>query len=218
MESQLDIEQSDIHEVPPRSSEHEAIQDGSNITAVSSEHGVITRSKRRMMARSALGKFHGVSKESSQTRAHSHFRKAEVMSGSSCFFPLLFLGIYAALATLVIAVLSYFLHHVPGSSSLTSFSGEDGAKCVEVPQYSTTNLDILNVDVSSRKIMDTAQGVKCNCEVDWKTVLEWGIFEIVSVLLLVCIFCWLCVGDGLGQCKSFLKKMFGYIFFVNFYN
>ena len=73
-------------------------------------------------------------------------------------------------------------------------------------KYSTTNLDILNVDVSSRKIMDTAREVKCNCDVDWKTVLEWGVFEIVSVLLLVCIFCWLCVGDGLGQCKSFLKK------------
>ena len=100
----------------------------------------------------------------------------------------------------------YFLHQIPGSPSLTSFSGEDGAKCVEVPQYSTTNLDILNVDVSSRKILDTAREVKCNCDVDWKTVLEWGIFEIVSVILLVCIFCWLCVGDGLAQCKSFVKK------------
>ena len=127
VESQPDIEQSDIHEGSPGSSEHEVIHEGSNITAsVSSEHGVITRSKKRMLARSALGKFHGESKESSQTKAHSHFKKAEEMSGSSCFFPLLFLGIYAALATLVIAVLSFFFHQNSGSPSLTSLSGDAG--------------------------------------------------------------------------------------------
>ena len=54
--------------------------------------------------------------------------------------------------------------------------------------------------------MDTAQEVKCDCDVDWKTVLEWGIFEITSMILLVCIFCWLCLGNGLSQCRSFLKK------------
>ena len=72
------------------------------------------------------------------------------------------------------------------------------------PQYSTTNLDFMNIDVSSKKIMDTAQNIKCDC--DWSTILEWGIFEVVYVVLLVCIFCWLCLGDGISQCRLFLKK------------
>ena len=72
------------------------------------------------------------------------------------------------------------------------------------PQYSTTNLDFMNVDISSKKIMDSAQSDKC--DYNWETILEWGIFEVVSVVLLVCIFCWLCLGDGLSHCNSFLKK------------
>ena len=72
------------------------------------------------------------------------------------------------------------------------------------PQYSTTNLDFMNIDVSSKKIMDTAQNIKCDC--DWTTILEWGVFEVASMILLICIFCWLCLGDGLSQCRLFLKK------------
>ena len=62
----------------------------------------------------------------------------------------------------------------------------------------------MNVDISSAKIMDSAQNIKCDC--DWASILEWGVFEVVSVVLLVCIFCWLCLGDGFSHCKTFLKK------------
>ena len=168
---------------------------------------MITRSKKRMLANSARGKFRGESRRSSHAIFHSHNRNTEEMGGSSCCsLPLLFLGIYAVLATLVIAVLSVFLHQSSGSSSRTSLSGADaGVKCVEAaPQYSTTNLDFMNVDISTKKIMDTAQNIKCDC--DWTTILEWGVFEVASMVLLICIFCWLCLGDGLSQCRTFLKK------------
>ena len=46
--------------------------------------------------------------------------------------------------------------------------------CVEMgPQYSETNLDFLNVDISEKKILDTAESIKCDCT--WE-ILEWGIF------------------------------------------
>ena len=60
------------------------------------------------------------------------------------------------------------------------------------------------MDISSKKIMDTAQNIKCDC--DWASILEWGVFEVASMVLLVCIFCWLCLGDGLSHCQIFLKK------------
>ena len=159
-----------------------------------------------MFANSARGKFLGESRSSSQPMYHSHTRKAEEMGGTfCCSLPLLFLGIYGVLATLVIAVLSFFLHQSSGSLQHTSLSGDAGVKCVEAaPQYSTTNLDFMNIDVSSKKIMDTAQNIKCDC--DWSTILEWGIFEVASMVLLICIFCWLCLGDGLSQFRLFLKK------------
>ena len=82
---------------------------------------------------------------------------------------------------------------------------DPGVDCVELgPQYSSTNLDFLNVDISEKKIMDSAESIKCDC--NWETILEWGIFEISVVVLLVCIFCWLCLGDGMSQCRIFLKK------------
>ena len=157
-----------------------------------------------MFANSARGKFLCESSNSSQFMYHSHSKKAEEMSGTwCCSLPLLFLGVYGILATLVIA--EFFLHQRSGSLQHASLSGDTGVKCVEAaPQYSTTNLDFMNIDVSSKKIMDTAQSIKCEC--DWSTILEWGIFEVVSVVLLVCIFCWLCLGNGISQCRLFLKK------------
>ena len=85
----------------------------------------------------------------------------------------MFLATDAVLSTLVIAVLSVFLHQSSGSSSRTSLSGSDaGVKCVEsAPQYSTTNLDFMNVDISTKKMMDTAENIHCDC--DWTTILEF---------------------------------------------
>ena len=51
-----------------------------------------------------------------------------------------------------------------------------GVDCVEMgPQYSSTNLDFLNVDISEKKILDSAEGIKCDC--NWETILEWGILR-----------------------------------------
>ena len=66
------------------------------------------------------------------------------------------------------------------------------------------NLDFLNVDISEKKILDSAESIKCDC--NWETILEWGIFEISVVVLLVCIFCYLCLGDGMSHFLNFLKK------------
>ena len=76
--------------------------------------------------------------------------------------------------------------------------------CVETgPQFSQTNLDILNVDISEKEIMATAEQVKCDCT--WE-LLEWGLFEISVVVLLVLIFCYLFMSDGMGHFVRFLKK------------
>ena len=121
-------------------------------------------------------------------------------------FSTTFVGNPCSLGTLVIAVLSVFLHQSSGRSSRSILSGDDaGVPCVEAaPQYSTTNLDFMNVDISSKKIIDTAQNIKCDC--NWASILEWGVFEVASIVLLVCIFCWLCLGDWLSHCRIFLKK------------
>ena len=64
-----------IHEVEP------VIHGESNITESGhSEHGVITRSKRRMHANTACGKFHGKSRRSSQVILHSHLGNTEEMA------------------------------------------------------------------------------------------------------------------------------------------
>ena len=211
VESQAVIhdEETGIHEDSSvTASGHSRLEDSNITNSGISDHGVITRSKKRMLANSARGKFRGESRKVSQVIPHSHNRDTGEMGSSSCFsVPLLCLGVYSILATLVIAVLSFFLHQSSGRPSRTVLSGAADGEigCVETgPQYSTTNLDFMNVDISSKKIMDSAQSVKCDC--NWETILEWGIFEVVSVVLLVCIFCWLCLGDGLSHCNSFLKK------------
>ena len=211
VESQADIHDEDIHRVSSDTASGHSRQD-SNITnsGVSDHgvvtHGVVTRSKRKFLANLAHGKFQDKSKWSSHGISHSHRVTAGEMGSSSCFLmPLLCMGVYGILATLVIAVLSFFLQQCSGRSSGIMTAGDSGAGCVELgPEYSTTNLDFLNVDVSSKKIMDSAESVKCDC--NWETILEWGIFEVVTIILLVCIFCWLCLGDGMTQCRIFLKK------------
>ena len=208
--SQADHDE-DIHGVSSAASGHSRVED-SNITNAGVT-GVVTRSKRRFLANTAHGKLPGVtgvvtkSKCGSHVISHSHRRVTGEMGSSSCFsIPLLCLGVYGILATLVIAVLSFFLHQCAGRSPRSMTAGIDpGVDCVEMgPQYSSTNLDFLNVDISEKKIMDSAEGIKCDC--NWETILEWGIFEISVVVLLVCIFCWLCLGDGMSHFQNFLKK------------
>ena len=60
----------------------------------------------------------------------------------------MFLGVYALMATLVIAVLSIFLHQCSRSSSQSGVSCVAGVGCPESgPQYSSTNMDFMNVDI-----------------------------------------------------------------------
>ena len=126
------------------------------------------------------------------------------MGSNSCVsVPLLCLGVWAILSSLVIAVLSFFLNQCTGRS-LRSMSSVQPVDCVEMgPQFSETNLDFLNVDISEKKIMDTAERVKCDCT--WE-ILEWGLFEISVVVLLVLIFCYLFMSDGMSHFSKFLKK------------
>ena len=51
--------------------------------------------------------------------------------------------------------------------------------------------------------MNTAEQVKCDCT--WE-ILEWGLFEISVVVLLVLIFCYLFMSDGMSHFVKFLKK------------
>ena len=127
------------------------------------------------------------------------------MGSSSCVSaPLLCLGVWAVLSSLVIACLSFFLHQCNGRS-LRSVSSSMPADCVETgPQFSQTNLDILNVDISEKDLLATAEQVKCDCTT-WQ-LLEWGLLEICVVVLLVLIICYLCMSDGMGHFVRFLKK------------
>ena len=185
-------------------------REGSNITN-EGVTGVITRSKKRFLANTAHGKVPGgtglvtKSKCGSQVTPHSQRKVTGEMGSSSCVsVPLLCLGVWAILSSLVIAVLSFFLNQCSGRS-LRSMTSVQPVDCVEMgPQYSETNLDFLNVDISEKKILDSAEGIKCDC--NWETILEWGIFEISVVVLLVCIFCYLCLGDGMSHFSNFLKK------------
>ena len=92
-----------------------------------------------MHANTARGKFHVKSRQSSKVTHHSHLEDTEEMGGTCCALPMMFMGIYAVLTTLVIAALSFFLHQCSGSSSHTGISGAGaGVGCV----------DFMNVDIS----------------------------------------------------------------------
>ena len=141
---------------------------GSNVT--NEGVGVVTRSRKRFLANSAHGKVPGgaglvtKSKSGSQVTPHS-WREVtgEMGSNSSVSVPLLCLGVWAILSSLVIAVLSFFLNQCSGRS-LRSMTSVQPVDCIEKgPQFSETNLDFLNVDISEKKIMDTAEQVKCDC-------------------------------------------------------
>ena len=68
---------------------------------------------------------------------------------------------------------------------------------------SDTSLDFLNMDISTKDLNDAGK-VHRSC--DWTTILEWGVFEVSTTILLVGIFFWLMVGDGVSHCRSFLKN------------
>ena len=69
-----------------------------------------------MHANTARGKFHVKSRQSSKVTHHSHLEDTEEMGGTCCSLPMMFMGIYAVLTTLVIAALSIFLEvpHIQG--------------------------------------------------------------------------------------------------------
>ena len=54
------------------------------------------------------------------------------------------------------------------------------------PQISETSVDFLNMDISTKDLVNEAENVHCSC--DWTTNLEWGIFEVST------------------HCQSFLKN------------
>ena len=71
------------------------------------------------------------------------------------------------------------------------------------PQVQETNLDFLNLDISEKDIVDGARKVKCDCS--WE-VLEWTLFEILVVALLLIIFGYLFMSDGVSHLMKYLKK------------
>ena len=104
------------------------------------------------------------------------------------------------LSIVVIACLSYFLH----SCSSGSLRASQPPTCIQTgPQIQETNLDFMNIDISEKDIVDEARQVKCDCS--WE-VLEWTLFEILVVALLLVIFGYLFMSDGVSHLKKFLKK------------
>ena len=71
------------------------------------------------------------------------------------------------------------------------------------PPIQETNLDFLNLDISEKDIVDGARKVKCDCT--WE-VLEWTLFEILVVALLLIIFGYLFMSDGVSHLRKYLKK------------
>ena len=87
---------------------------------------------------------------------------------------------------------------------MSSLSSSQPADCIQTgPQISETNLDFLNVDISEKDIVDTARQVKCDCSLE---VLEWTLFEIIVVALLLLIFGYLSMTDGMAHYLRYLKK------------
>ena len=77
-------------------------------------------------------------------------------------------------------------------------------KCMQTgPPIQETNLDFLNLDISEKDIVDGAREVKCDCT--WE-VLEWTLFEILVVALLLIIFGYLFLSDGVSHLRKYLKK------------
>ena len=48
--------------------------------------------------------------------------------------------------------------------------------------------------------------IHIHCNSDWTTILEWGVFEVSTTVLLVAIFFWMMMGDVVGHCRSYLKN------------
>ena len=138
----------------------------------------------------------------SQGSFHSSGGTVGEMGGKSCVsLPCLCLSVWAILSTVVIVCLSYFLHSCSGGSLRAS---QQPATCIQTgPQVQETNLDFLNLDISEKDIVDEAREVKCDCS--WE-VLEWTLFEIMVVALLLIIFGYLFMTDGVSHLMKYLKK------------
>ena len=138
----------------------------------------------------------------SQGSLHSLGLTVGEMGGKSCVsLPCLCLGTYAVLSTVVIVCLSYFLHGCSGGSIMAP---PQPVKCMQTgPSIQETNLDFLNLDISEKDIVDGARKVKCDCT--WE-VLEWTLFEILVVALLLIIFGYLFMSDGVSYLREYLKR------------
>ena len=87
---------------------------------------------------------------------------------------------------------------------MRSWRSVPSSDCVQSgTQISETNVDFLNVDISGKDIVDEARQVKCDCSME---VLEWTLFEVIVVALLLLIFCYLSMTDGASHILKYLKK------------
>ena len=68
---------------------------------------------------------------------------------------------------------------------------------------SETNVDIMNVDVSTHDLIAEAQKMKCNCD-DMFTLMT--LFKITTTILLCLIFFWIVCGNGVNHFQNFVKK------------
>ena len=59
------------------------------------------------------------------------------------------------------------------------------------------------MDISGKDIVEEARQVKCDCSLE---VLEWTLFEVIVVALLLLIFCYLSMTDGASHILKFWRK------------
>ena len=121
--------------------------------------------KKRRHANSARGKFHRKSKSVSVVNHSSHWEDITMSGRSCCGFPLIVLGVYAILSTLVIAALSVFLHRCSSQTGVSVMGASEDAGCPNArPQIQETSVDFLNMDISTKDLVNDAGQVHCSCD------------------------------------------------------
>ena len=137
----------------------------------------------------------------SQVSLHSMGESVEEMSGKSCIsLPFLCMVVWGILSALIIAVLSYFLNRC----SNRTWSYTSSSDCSQSgTQISETNVDLFNLDISGKDIVEEARQAKCDCSLE---VLEWSLFEITVVALLLLILFYLSGTDGASHILKFWRK------------
>ena len=111
------------------------------------------------------GKFHRESKSVSEVNHSSHWEDITMSGRSCCGFPLIVLGVYAILSTLVIAALSVFLHRCSSQTGVSVMGASEDAGCPNArPQIQETSVDFLNMDISTKDLVNDAGQVHCSCD------------------------------------------------------